>query len=322
LRPQFTNIHDFTRQITRRAVNLKLIVVNEILKLPMDATPALKRRKLNQSFNKPFKSPLKATTSQHSTPHVGSPLASTPVKNARNQDVETPVARATYSSFQSTPLRPRPNANQGIARAATSTKTSDPVEQEIQNTVRELRAIETAMMKPRQDIDALNQALRLAESSRDVELDELTTKWRTAARQAAEEVFSGARDKVNRMGGVGAWRERQQEAAERNEEWNKPQEQDDEEEIYDEEGELVEIIKHKREERFDDEWEYDAEMKKEKKKEESRDDDVSNQSFGCWSRLAVMLIVSQSFTMDMMLKMMNIELSLIGYDKKRQRWVG
>lgn len=288
----------------------------------MDATPALKRRKLNQSFNKPFKSPLKSGTNQHSAPHAGSPLVSTPVKNARDQDVETPVARAAYSSFQATPLRPRPNANQGMTRATTSAKPSDPVEQEIQTTTREPRAIETAMMKQRQDIDALNQALRLAESNRDVELDELTTKWRTAARQAAEEVFSGARDKVNRMGGVGAWRERQQEAAERNEEWNKPQEQNDEEEIYDDEGELIEVIKHEREERFDDEWEYDAEMQKEKKKEESHDDDVSSRALDHSDEVAVVLMLSQSFTMDMMLKMMNIELSLIGYDKKRQRWVG
>jgi Swi5-dependent recombination DNA repair protein 1 len=35
-----------------------------------------------------------------------------------------------------------------------------------------------------------------------------------------------------------------------------------------------------------------------------------------------MLTIEQSFTMDMMLKMMNIDLQLIGYDKKQQRWVG
>jgi hypothetical protein len=36
---------------------------------------------------------------------------------------------------------------------------------------------------------------------------------------------------------------------------------------------------------------------------------------------ARMLTIEQSFTMDMMLKMMNIDLQLIGYDKKQQRWV-
>jgi len=32
--------------------------------------------------------------------------------------------------------------------------------------------------------------------------------------------------------------------------------------------------------------------------------------------------VLQSFTMDMMLKTLNIELDLIGYDRHRQTWVG
>lgn len=31
---------------------------------------------------------------------------------------------------------------------------------------------------------------------------------------------------------------------------------------------------------------------------------------------------TQSFTMDMMLKTMNIDLELIGYDRRRQMWVG
>lgn len=33
-------------------------------------------------------------------------------------------------------------------------------------------------------------------------------KWRDASRAAAEELFVGAREKVDRMGGVGAWNER------------------------------------------------------------------------------------------------------------------
>jgi len=34
----------------------------------------------------------------------------------------------------------------------------------------------------------------------------LITKWKGASREAAEEVFGDVRDRVNRMGGVGAWR--------------------------------------------------------------------------------------------------------------------
>lgn len=42
----------------------------------------------------------------------------------------------------------------------------------------------------------------------------LIDRWRTASRAAAEEVFASTRDRVNRMGGVGAWKEREQEQKE------------------------------------------------------------------------------------------------------------
>ena len=32
--------------------------------------------------------------------------------------------------------------------------------------------------------------------------------------------------------------------------------------------------------------------------------------------------VSQSFTMDMMLRTLNIDLNVIGYDRQGQRWIG
>jgi len=35
-----------------------------------------------------------------------------------------------------------------------------------------------------------------------------------------------------------------------------------------------------------------------------------------------MLTLKQSFTMDMMLKTLNIDLKLIGYNKEAQRWDG
>jgi uncharacterized protein with PIN domain len=36
----------------------------------------------------------------------------------------------------------------------------------------------------------------------------------------------------------------------------------------------------------------------------------------------MVLILEQSFTMDMMLKTLNIDLKLIGYNKEAQRWDG
>ena len=60
----------------------------------------------------------------------------------------------------------------------------------------------------RQQLDIAQQAVKLTQSKQDIELQNLITKWKSTSRDAAEEVFRNARDKINRMGGVGAWRER------------------------------------------------------------------------------------------------------------------
>ena len=60
----------------------------------------------------------------------------------------------------------------------------------------------------------LRQALDLARGGRAAELGALRERWRGAARAAAEEVFGRAKDRVNGMGGVGAWRAREREAGE------------------------------------------------------------------------------------------------------------
>lgn len=218
----------------------------------MDAGPAIKRRKLNQAVNKPFKSPLKTSLNQDGTPHVGSPLASTSVKNASDHGVQASASRALHSGPFSTPLKHRPYATQSMPRGSLPLASSDSIgSKEIQDTLRQIRTLESSLMKTRQDIDTLDQALRLVASNKDAELNELAIKWRRAARQAAEEVFAGARDKVNHMGGMGAWRERQKEMATAFNQWNERQQGDD------------------------DEWEYDAEIRKEEKQDEGIEDDVS-----------------------------------------------
>jgi hypothetical protein len=60
----------------------------------------------------------------------------------------------------------------------------------------------------RQDLDTVEQALKIEQAGQDTELEALIAKWKTVSREAAEELFAGARDRVNRMGGVRAWKER------------------------------------------------------------------------------------------------------------------
>lgn len=105
-----------------------------------------------------------------------------------------------------------------------------------------------------------------------------------------------ARDRVNKMGGVGAWRERSQQKSG----WG----DEDEGEKNEDGTELSSAQKEAREAMME---EMRAEMEKygEKKEEvvmvEEKDD--------------------ESFTMDMMLRQLNVELDVIGYDKASQRWV-
>lgn len=148
------------------------------------------------------------------------------------------------------------------------------------------------LSKLRQSLDTVRQALKIESSDQDAELEVLINKWKHASRDAAEEVFRGAKDRVNKMGGVGAWRERSQ---------KKPDGWNDDEPVGDDE-----LTKDQKEQREIQREEMQAEIDKyglgkEPEKLEEKDD--------------------ESFTMDMMLKQLNIELDVVGYDKEAQRWV-
>ena len=73
---------------------------------------------------------------------------------------------------------------------------------------KEHSALLSQLSNLRQSLDTAQQALQIASSSTDIELETLITKWKHASREAAEEVFRGAKDRVNGMGGMGAWQER------------------------------------------------------------------------------------------------------------------
>lgn len=139
--------------------------------------------------------------------------------------------------------------------------------------------MEAAMIRRRQEIDTLQHALAIVSSPKGAELDALALKWRRAARLAAEEVFAGARDKVNRMGGVGAWRERESERRGFGSAWDaEPVRNEDRDE--DGEGE-DEGGGEERDERVEEEgWEYDRKAQEEEEEQQQgadggADDDVS-----------------------------------------------
>ncbi|TLD38546.1 hypothetical protein E2P81_ATG01089 [Venturia nashicola] len=284
-------------------------------------TPA-KRRRLNGNVNKPFKSPMRTPFKPNPNPPSASPLSTAPVKLANGSPTQIPpMSPILARDITSNPLnRPIP--------ASTYIKPAPPTSESLLLS-RQNRGLETSVLRQKQDLDTLNQALAILSSSKSLELENLAEKWRTASRLAAEEVFAGARDKVNKMGGVGAWRERENERASFGKQWDEPPPTNDDEDTDDEEtSEEEEEERDERVEKADrpiklskkemrqlerearvareEVWGYDDDSAKAKtaKEEEAsmRDDD--------------------GFTMDMMLKTMNIDLELIGYDKRRQQWIG
>lgn len=76
-------------------------------------------------------------------------------------------------------------------------------------------------MQLRNEMQILSQAHTLATTTKDDDLVVLIEKWRTVSRTVAEELFATTRDKVNRMGGVGAWKAKEREGKERQQQWDK-----------------------------------------------------------------------------------------------------
>jgi hypothetical protein len=172
-------------------------------------------------------------------------------------------------------------------------------------------------MQLRNEIQILTQAHALATSTKDEDLQVLIDRWRTASRAAAEELFGSTRDRVNRMGGVGAWKEREKEARERTQKWDREEMEAERERMEQamEDGEIG-----------DEAYDKYAEIADERSQEEeeeslprSADDDVRRYMPPIPEHYANL---RQSFTMDMMLKTLNIDLDLIGYSKEAQRWDG
>jgi hypothetical protein len=59
------------------------------------------------------------------------------------------------------------------------------------------------------ELDTAIQAQKIEASNKGEELERLISLWKDVCRAAAEELFAGARDRVNRMGGLRAWKERE-----------------------------------------------------------------------------------------------------------------
>ncbi|OGM49994.1 DNA repair protein Dds20/Sfr1 [Aspergillus bombycis] len=273
-----------------------------------------KRRRVESAasaLSKPFKSPLRRPPQVSEPKHKAlskeeknvPPSPSLKHNNTDSNDAHTPAVSSSspLSARPSTHTAPTPPSslasrkrNAQINHLASSKKPifSDPVILDLQ---KQERALQSRLAILRSELDTAQQALQLESSTKDADLQSLITKWRSVSQNAAEEVFSGAQERVARMGGMKAWRER---IKNNNAQW----EQEEMETWYGSaEAEGVDVDEEELEARK-------AEMLKGRK--EGHDAERERKE-----------IEDEEFTMDFMLKTLNIDLKVIGYDKAHQRWI-
>ena len=307
----------------------------------MSSPLSVKRRKLNDATNtlkKPFvsplrsakiqRTPLKENSSLANQPYTPSTLAHTVQAAYDPSTTPVPIKHVRPVAAKSTPIHKQ-------LSFTTTSKRTDPAELAAQ---RALTALELQIKGLRNELDTLKQAAQISRTTTDEELAALTDKWKVASQQAAEELFGTVKERVCRMGGVAAWRESEKRKHERaygiGDFAPEPEVEDDADCEFDSRGEELpeeEQEFRKREKRRARREAMDAADVEEKVVEESgdakarvwqeegKDDDVSLVTCG-GLLVGLVLMRWQTFTMDMMLRSLHIELKVIGYDKVAQRW--
>ncbi|EME82633.1 uncharacterized protein MYCFIDRAFT_87615 [Pseudocercospora fijiensis CIRAD86] len=296
----------------------------------MSSPLSIKRRKLNDAnakLKKPFVSPMRSTkpeqagsgrvrdglgkTNVGAQQYIPSTLAHT-VKPAYSMAVPK-LANPASTQGGATPLRKQPSSTWSAGKKKESA--------EEQAAWKAVHAVEIQIRDIQKELDILKQAEQLANSSTDAELEALAEKWRHCSQAVAEELFGTVKERVQRMGGVAAWREMEKRKYERvhglGEFAQEEEAEDDADCEFDSQGEELP----------EEEQEYRKKMKRQAKQEamdaaeepDQPEADISGGKVQIWQEESS--AEDDSFTMDMMLRSLNIDLKVIGYDKAAQKWI-
>ncbi|KAL4937624.1 hypothetical protein BDV06DRAFT_202480 [Aspergillus oleicola] len=271
-------------------------------------TPNGKRRRLEQAssaLSKPFKSPLRRETPTVKEEALSPKLDRITAAGSSQQSSSSinQNSQSTSSKSRSTTSLPPPPTRKrtllSVGRLTPSNKlTPTPPDTELSALQKTQRDLQSRLLTLRTDLDTLQQALRIESSNRDEELQGLILKWKNVSQEAAEEVFTGAQERISRMGGVKSWRKNMRSDDAR---WGQEEMENwfgnvdgrdlefDEDEIESRKAEIRE------------------EMERQTEKRDGKGEEVEAEP--------------EEFTMDMMLKTLNIELATVGYDKAGQRWI-
>ncbi|PBP25908.1 DNA repair protein Dds20/Mei5 [Diplocarpon rosae] len=285
------------------------------------STPAAKRRRIDvasQTLSKPFRSPFKTPFKSPMKDDQAQDTANAKPPAPNNVPLSSKLTNSLLSSSGKTPKLSAPAATPSRGPRSKNTFTSpiaaaalnaDP---EIAPLLRAQRDLEKELREVKEELDTAEQARKIeAESEKkdpggdiDGELVELIEKWKEASRLAAEELFGKVRDRVNRMGGPRAWKEMQKKQAENQNSWDQQEPANDNDSDDDEEKKDVE----KRD--VYAEYSIDPETENEKSQRVK--------GLGDTGELPGQ---EDEFTMAMMLRTLNVDLDIIGYDREQERWV-
>jgi hypothetical protein len=196
--------------------------------------PSNKRRRVNAAtaLSKPFKSPLRRPEPTNTD--------DTPSKSAASRTPDDTKAPATLTAAESGTM---PNPTSPTEASASPRRkrtlqlfspfpfqTSDPEVLELEKQHRDIKSKVDALISK---LEIATQARDLETNPRYIEIPTLITKWRLASQDAADEVFVGAKERVNSMGGLAAWKEQTKRSATR---WECDEESREREHIDEEEG--------------------------------------------------------------------------------------
>lgn len=182
------------------------------------------------ALSKPFRSPLRTRDADASprSPSSASDIITTPKDGSESASSPTASNAETdpFVSSRGMSLTHRPTSVPKLP----VTKRSPLADPELLDLQKQQRILQSRLAKLRTELDDTRQALRIESTSKDAELEALIVKWRLVSQEAADEVFAGAQERVTKMGGLVAWRERSKQDAARwafDDEETMPEDEDD-----------------------------------------------------------------------------------------------
>ncbi|KAI4194130.1 MAG: hypothetical protein LQ346_003757 [Caloplaca aetnensis] len=251
--------------------------------LPSSSPPKKRQRTgpssaLHKPFRSPFKTPLKS--SAESSQSTAGLTPQFPGDSAERD--APPILTPTPGSSR----RKSPTRLNGFKSSPHSFAAPSPHLDKLQ---KRHTALINELSSLRANLETTNQALEIEASNTDTELETLIRKWKTVSRDAAEEVYIAAKERVDGAGGVKALKKKEKEMKQG---WGWEEKREGDQRTYDDDD------------LGPDDGAQDSGAEKEiaDRGADGADED------------------EEGFTMEMMLRSLDIPLELIGYDKAQQRW--